>query len=85
MWFESKVKRQGLVKTAVQTNDHILRCLVIPHSESRKAVGLILERSASFFTHRVQLPDGSETNGRLMVKVRGVNDLVDPFDFKFGE
>lgn len=80
------MKRQGLHKTEVQSDDHFLQCLVIPpQDQSRKAVGLILEKQIAFPTHWVRLDDGVEHNARLMVKIRSRNELVDPFAFRYGK
>ena len=86
VWFRTKVKRQGLYKTYVNSDDHFLQCLVIPfQDQSKKAVGLILEEHIAFPTHRIRLGDGVECDARLMVKIRGTNDLVDPFAFRYGK
>jgi hypothetical protein len=87
VWFKTRVKREGLRKTAVNEEESLYDCLVLPPSDdpSRKVVGLILPSNIGFASHRIVLPDGREENGRLMIKVREKGTLIDPFDYRYGK
>ena len=59
-------------------------CLVFPAPHNQDTLGLILPSDVGFATHRIEV-NGSETNARIMVKVRESTEPVDPFEFSYGK
>ena len=91
-FFRSRVKAQCLSDSdsiPQNQNSGLYECLVLPRPQSksnlRPVVGLALPQDISFHTHFVEKPSGEKVRVRLMIKVRERNDLVDPFDFRYGK
>ena len=91
-FFRSRVKAQCLSDSdSIPKNKSsgLYECLLLPLPQSksnlRPVVGLALPQDISFHTHLVTKPSGEKVPVRLMIKVRERNDLVDPFDFRYGK
>ena len=71
-WFKTRVKNPG---------GCLSDCLVIPPPPQvqRSEVGVILPADENMRTHWV-----NNREARIMVKIGETNQLIDPFDFKFG-
>lgn len=93
VWFQTRVKRQGLKGTLVAKDAQFYDCLVLhpdlhpeqQSSQQQRRVGLILKDDVAFATHVITLADGARKHARLMVKVRESKKPIDPFDFSYGK
>ena len=87
IWFQTRVKRQGLKEMGLEKEAQFYDCLVI-HSEQQSpqhVIGLMFKREVAFATHAITLPDGAKKHSRQMVKVREKEVPIDPFDFSYGK